>query len=121
VPTAGELGVAFREALGSKYTQRNLPSFVMYGSILRLLVITDGVSLWNGGDYTGCAAVYRTAVMRSTHADGSLAKGVADREGKSTGAARDGQGWILCDARIRIRGKFASGKFAVSSQAICRW
>ena len=84
VPTAAELGAAMREAIGV------------------------GVPLWNGDDFAGCAAVYKSVVARYMHADDSLAKAVADCEGKSTGAARDGQGWILrnamgaCLASIRV-------------------
>ena len=56
--------------------------------------------------------------MRSVHADGSLAKAVADREGKSTGAARDGQGSIPRNAMdVCLVARIS----AVSSQAICRW
>ena len=94
VPTAAELGAALREAIGI------------------------GVPLWNGGDYAGCAAVYKTAVMRFMHADDSLAKAVADCEGKSTGAARDGQGWILRNAMDACLARIRAGSWEASAPKV---
>ena len=103
-----------RRSVVSRLYKQSAVAHDLWAYFDRLLVITVGVPLWNSGDYAACAAVYKSVVIRFMHADDSLAKAVADCEGKSTGPAKDGQGWLLRNAvdacLVRIN--------AVSSQAI---
>lgn len=57
--------------------------------------ISRGVPMWNSGDTAGCAALYRAVAERLQDADPRLHQALRRAEGRSTGASRSSQGWIL--------------------------
>jgi hypothetical protein len=76
-----------------------------------------GVPLWNSGDCAGCAAEYMRVVSQFQHADINLAQALRDCEGKSTGSARDGQGWILRRAMDECLQKIRAGTWEAAPPA----
>ena len=80
------------------------------GGALRA-AISKGVPMWNSGDYAGCAMVYKKICSHYAHADDSLAEAVAKCEGRSTGSARDSQGWVLRNAMDGVLRKIRNGEW----------
>ena len=57
--------------------------------------ITNPLATRSAPDTAGCAALYRAVAERLQNADPRLHQALHRAEGRSTGASRSSQGWIL--------------------------
>ena len=56
---------------------------------------TQGVPLWNSGDYAGCARAYHAVATHFARGEPLLAEALAAAEGQPEDESFESQGWIL--------------------------